>query len=436
MTRRGGSSRWNGGLRWWLWTVLYRLEVVLALLLVEPFRVLRRGRGHLETLRIRLGLYREPPAVRGAVWLHAPTVGELQVASVLVASLPADLPLLVTVYFEHGWSERVAEERFAGRATVTHPPFMLTSATRRFLDHFAPRAFVLVESQAWLLVSLGLARASLPMAIVNANVAWRTRPILSHRLVQPLLPALDAVGVRSEADGREYVALGARSERVVVTGNVKLELPPVPELPELKTRLRELAADRPILAAGCVHTLEEALNVLSAFEEIGAGERALLLLAPRLVPTVAPMSELALRRGHRLVRRSALPAGGRPSVVVLDTLGELASLYEVAVAAFLGGTLGARGGHNPAEPARFGLPIVAGPHMEHFLSIAELFDRAGAWRRVDDARGLAAAWDEWLEEPEKGRSLGQRAARLLAEHRGAVERTRRLLSPLLGREAG
>lgn len=120
-----------------------------------------------------------------------------------------------------------------------------------------------------------------------------------------------------------------------------------------------------------------------------------------------------------------------PDVILLDSLGELAGLYRIAAGAFIGGTLVPRGGHNPLEPARFGVPVAVGPSMHNFRDMAERFDRSGAWRRVNDAAELAAVWREWIADPEAAREQGGRALRLLEENRGALGRTLEMLEPIL-----
>jgi 3-deoxy-D-manno-octulosonic-acid transferase len=118
-------------------------------------------------------------------------------------------------------------------------------------------------------------------------------------------------------------------------------------------------------------------------------------------------------------------------VVLLDSLGELAGLYRLAAAAFIGGTLTPTGGHNPLEAARFGVPLAVGPAMFNFREMAEAFDQAGAWRRVADAGELGAAWRGWLDAPAAGREVGERALRLVEANRGALARTLEMLAPVI-----
>jgi 3-deoxy-D-manno-octulosonic-acid transferase len=175
----------------------------------------------------------------------------------------------------------------------------------------------------------------------------------------------------------------------------------------------------------------EEAAVLDACREIGGGERALLVLAPRHPERWNEVEALLRARGVDFARRTALPSPGQPAVVLLDTLGDLAGLYRLAAAAFIGGTLVPKGGHNPLEAARFGVPVAVGPSMHNFRDMAEAFDQAGAWRRVADARELAAVWREWLDDPETAHAVGGHALQLVEENRGALARTLEMLEPVL-----
>ena len=223
-----------------------------------------------------------------------------------------------------------------------------------------------------------------------------------------------------------------------VTGNLKFDSVPPKSQPSLESRLRALAGERPILLAGSTMAGEDEA-VLDAFGALTPG-RALLILAPRHPERAPDVLQTTLQRGLRAVLRSRLdatektPTGSDASealdVVVLDTLGELASLYALASIAFIGGTLVPSGGHNPLEPAHFAKPIVVGPSMENFKDMAEQFDDAKAWRRAADAQQLAEIFEGWLEASGDAAGFGQRAARLLETNRGATQRTWDLIRPL------
>jgi 3-deoxy-D-manno-octulosonic-acid transferase len=413
---------------------LYQLAIGATLLAAGPFLLARRGGHYLPTLPGRLGRADGPPPAPGALWLHAVSVGEVGVAATLARALPPEIPLLVTTITPTG-QER-ARAAFAGRAEVAYLPFDLGFAVRRFFRRHQPRALVLVEGDYWPLVLREARRRGLPIAVINGRVGDRgfRRMRRLRRLLGPLFSGVGRFGVQSGEDRDRLLALGVEPGRVAVTGNLKYESPEPARKPELEAALRTLAGGRPILLAGSTMAGEEAM-VLDAFHHIDDG-RALLVLAPRHPERWNEVEALLRSRGEDFVRRTALapsPSGssGSPAVLLLDSLGELAGLYRLAAAAFIGGTLAPTGGHNPLEAARFGVPLAVGPSMHNFREMAEAFDRAGAWRRVADAGELGAAWREWLESPDAAREVGGRALRLVEENRGALARTLEMLEEVI-----
>ncbi|MFL6192906.1 MAG: 3-deoxy-D-manno-octulosonic acid transferase [Thermoanaerobaculia bacterium] len=413
---------------------LYQLATGAALVAAGPVLLARRGGHYLPTLPGRLGRAGDAAAgQRGAVWIHAVSVGEVGVAATLARALPPDLPLLITTVTPTG-QER-ARAAFAGRAGVAYLPFDLGFAVRRFFQAHEPRALILVEGDYWPLVLREARLRGLPIAVVNGRVG--DRGFGRMRRLRPLLgPLFDGVrrfGVQSAQDRGRLLELGIEAGRIAVTGNLKYETPEPPAKPELEESLRRLAAGRPILLAGSTMRGEEEA-VLEAFQQAGGGGRALLVLAPRHPERWNEAATLLDSRGVDAVRRSALPTAeltGRPAVVLLDSLGELAGLYRLAAAAFIGGTLVPTGGHNPLEAARFGVPLAVGPSMHNFREMAEAFDRAGAWRRVAGAAELGEAWRGWLDHPETGHEVGQKALRLVEENRGALARTIEMLNEVM-----
>lgn len=417
--------------------LLYQLLYALLLVLAAPVLLVRRGGHYLTTLPGRLA-FRLPEGVpRPPLWIHAVSVGEVGVAEALVKGLPEGEPLLVTTITPTG-QER-ARERLSGQAAVAYHPFDLGFAVRRFLRRTRPRATVLVEGDHWPLALERLRRRGTPVAVVNGRVGDASfRRLRRVRFLAPLLfRAVERFGVQSEEDRRRLVELGVQRERVVVTGNLKFEAPEPPRLPELEGDLARLAGGRPLLVAGSTMEGEEE-RVTRAFRAAGGGGAALLVLAPRHPERWDEVAERLGEEGWRVVRRSRMGAvgapagdGGAPEVVLLDSLGELAAVYRWAAAAFIGGTLVPTGGHNPLEPARFGVPTVVGPSMHNFRDMAARFDAAGAWARVADADELGATWRRWLEAPGEARPVGERARALVEANRGALERTLEMLAPWL-----
>jgi 3-deoxy-D-manno-octulosonic-acid transferase len=416
---------------------LYQLATGAALLAAGPFLLARRGGHYLPTLPGRLGRAAGAARGTGGLWLHAVSVGEVGVAATLAKSLPPDIPLLVTTVTPTGQAraralfvpDRPPDNPPEGRpADVAYLPFDLGFAVRRFYDRFAPRALVLVEGDYWPLVLREARRRGLPVAVVNGRIGDRSFARLSRLrpLLGPLFAGIDRFGVQTGEDRTRLVALGIPPERITVTGNLKYESPEPPRRRELEEALRTLAAGRPILLAGSTMAGEEE-QVLAAHQIAGGGPRALLVLAPRHPERWNDVDALLSASGVAAVRRSDLPSTGSPDVVLLDSLGELAGLYRLAAAAFIGGTLVPTGGHNPLEAARFGVPVAVGPSLHNFREMAEQFDRAAAWRRAADADALGEIWKEWLDDPAAARAQGARAARLVEESRGALQRTLEML---------
>lgn len=411
---------------------LYQIATALLLLAGAPYFLATRGRHYLQTVPGRLGGYRGPVPER-PLWVHAVSVGEVGVAAALIDSLPAELPVVLTTVTPTG--QKRARALLGERAAVAYLPFDLGFAVNRFMNRFRPRALILIEGDFWPLVLRRAKRDRLPTAVVNGRVSDRgvRRMRRMRRFLGPTLGRIDRFAVQTEADRERLLELGVRPERVVVTGNLKYETPEPDPRPELAARFERLADGRPILLAGSTMNGEEAA-VIEAFRRIGGGERALLVIAPRHPERWGEVDRLLGQAGLQAARRSSFDDGEpehRPDAILLDSLGELAGLYRIAAIAFVGGTLTATGGHNPLEPARFGVPVVVGPSMENFRQIADEFDRERAWGRVENDRDLAATWSEWLAEPETAATIGRRGATLVAANRGALARTVEELGAIL-----
>lgn len=433
--------------------LLYQLAIAIAMLVAAPVLLAGRGRHYLATLRGRLGFAEESlgqrPHPAGGVWVHAVSVGEVAVAATLIARLPEGLPLVVTTVTPTG--QQRARTLFSDSslrpATVSYLPFDLGFAVARFLRRFDPALLILIEGDYWPLILESARRRGMPVAVVNGRVGERSSrrlrrfPISSRRL---FFAAVECFGVQTEEDRRRLVAGGADRERILVTGNLKFDSTPPAAKPRLEAAIQQLAGGRPILLAGSTMLGEDEI-LLDAFRRLGPG-RALLLIAPRHPERFDAVARLIRARSFSCQRRSEMEIRSMATmdpiqptetsatdVVLLDTLGELASLYRIADIAFIGGTLAPTGGHNPLEPAHFAVPTVVGPSMENFREMAERFDDAVAWRRVEGADDLSKLWCRWLDHPDEARGVGQRAAELLKTNRGALDRTIALLAPCLAK---
>jgi 3-deoxy-D-manno-octulosonic-acid transferase len=407
-----------------LW--LYRALMAISLPLLAPFLLVadrRRGKKRPPWAQ-RLG-WRLPPIPRGGVWVQAVSVGEVAVARPLLAEFrrrhPAT-PLVLSATTSTG----LAMATGAQLADVTLPfPVDLPGPVRRLMNAAAPRLVVLVETELWpeLLATCGARR--IPVALVNARVSDKSfrgyRAM--RRLLRPLLRPVTVALAQTDRDAARLTGIGFPADRVSVTGNVKFDAAPPGAVPRVLEELRAVAAGRPVLVAGSTMAGEDE-QVLEAVQRMPAQRRPLLLLAPRHPERASDVMQLVAARGLPVVRRtlvSEAPAGC--AVVVLDTVGELAALYQLADVAFIGGSLVTTGGHNPIEPARFGVPVLTGPHVRNFSAVYQHFISAGAARVVHSAGELAAALDSWLTDPDAARAAGEAGVQLLARHAGATART-------------
>ena len=408
--------------------ILYQIGLGIALLLAAPFLLSTRRRHYWRTLRGRLG--RDVPIdSQGALWFHAVSVGEAMVAASVIRALPPQIPVLLTTITPTGQDR--ARAMVGDRATVAYLPFDLGWTLDPFLTTLQPRALVLVEGDYWPLLLSRVTSRGLPTAAINSRIGDTTYSRLSRYpwAVPRLMGRVETFGVQSVADKGRLEGLGIAEDRVQVTGNLKYEAVAPQLSTELEDLITRLSQGRPAIVCGSTMPGEDEL-LLDAYREIGGRRSAFLILAPRHPERWEAVASLVRSQGLSLVRRSE-SVGLAGDVLLLDSLGELAGLYEMASIAFIGGTLSGTGGHNPLEPARFAVPITVGPSMENFRDMASEFDRSEAWGRVSDRRSLAETWNRWLAEPSLAQAIGARAAALVEENQGALGRTLDLLGPIL-----
>jgi len=415
-----------------LW--LYRTLVAAALPLAAPWLFLadrRRGKKR-PPWALRMG-WSLPDLPQRAIWIQAVSVGEVAVARPLLVELRhrhPEVPVILSATTATG----LAMASGAQLADVTLPfPVDLPGPVRRMMDAARPRLVILVETELWPELLAACATRRIPVALVNARISDRS--FRGYRLfravMRPLLAPLTLALAQGEQDARRLEAIGVPADRLRVTGNIKFDAAPSGARPRVLDELRRVAAGRRIVIAGSTMAGEDGA-VLDAVGRLPEAGRPFLVVAPRHPERAPEVLELAAARGLTAMRRT-LVADAPPGcpVVVLDTVGELAALFQIADVAFIGGSLVATGGHNPIEPARFGVPVLTGPHVRNFAAVYRHFVAARAARVVHSGGELAAALEEWLAHPEEARRAGKAGLALLAEHAGATGRTADALEPLL-----
>jgi len=373
---------------------------------------------------------RLPEARPGAVWIHGASVGEARLVGHIAEGLHArrpDLPIVASAYTttgRHGLpAPPVADAAF-------FVPLDFRGLATRVLRALRPCLLTLVETELWPNLLDETHSAGVPAAVLNARLSPRRmgRYRRLGGLYRPMLERLAAIGAQSTADAERFRQLGARPESIFVTGNLKYDLPQS-WLGAVDPRQRlGPSAGRPLFVAGSTAPGEEQ-PVLDAFTAARHVQPDLLLaLAPRHPDRADEVARL-LEASHRSFVRYSTDRTLEPSVDVLlvDTVGHLPGLYRAACIAFVGGSLLPVGGHNVLEPASVGVPVLFGPHTEHFADPAERLERAGGGRRVRDGEALGRALVAWLEQPAERAAAGAAARAVVEENRGALERSLDLL---------
>src|SRR5271165_4890829 len=370
------------------------------------------------------------------IWIHAVSVGEVLAISRVVEELRAQLPgwrVVVSTTTDTG--QKLARERF-GENNVFYFPLDLSWAVKAYLRALQPKLLVLAESEFWPNLLHQSHEMGVPLAVVNARVSDRSLPryLWFRGLLRSVMRNVDVFLAQSEEDAQRLVRIGAAPERVQVGGNLKFEVKPAATTPFVQAFAAALqrAQVGPVLVAGSTLEREEAM-LLDCFRQVLTRfQGGVMVLAPRHPERFAAVASLLDASGMRWQRRSLWDAQSLATgeVFLLDTIGELASLYQFADLAFVGGSLVPKGGHNVLEAAQFGNAILVGPHTENFHDIIGIFQRAGALSVVT-AETLTPTVLQLLGNDAEREQLARRALQIMQTQEGATERTIAALMKLL-----
>lgn len=376
-------------------------------------------------LRERLGA--TPSQAAGGLWIHAASIGETRAAASLLPSLRSrGVPLLLT-HSSLG-ARGIDDPALAGVARALAPldhPWCVAAGLRAA----RPRAIVLVESEIWPCWIAAATERSIPVVVVSGRISAEAfaRYHRAGRLLAGTFGRLCAVGARSDEDAERFVALGVPAARVERTGDLKLEAPGAAA--GLADDLAAVLGERALWVAGSTHPGEEVLVAEAQALLRSGGAEVGLAVAPRLPERAGTVRAELERCGLRVRRRTRL--GTAPladdEVLLIDTLGELPSLYGRARFAFVGGSFAPVGGHNLLEPVHRGAPVLFGPGVGDVRDAAAWLEGCGAGARVDSAEALAAVALRWLRDPAELERCREAGRTLLAAHQGSAARSLALL---------
>ena len=424
---------------------IYSVLIVLVFAILSPYFLYQavRHRKYIRNLPQRLGYL--PLSfnfdAEESIWIQAVSVGEVLTVRALLPQLRERYPRLrIFVSTTTMTGQHVARTNVQGVDGVFYFPLDLPFVVRRTLAVVKPRLFIMMETELWPNLLRECRRAGVKTMLVNGRISARSHPryMLARRFFRRVLADVDRFCMQSEESARRIIEIGAPRERVTVTGSLKfdsLEIPgSVPDRGHNRVlRYFRIPPERPVIIAASTLRGEEE-PVLEAFQRIRATwGGALLIIAPRKPERFVEAERLAQQRGWRVACRKELPVDAEPrvDVVILDTIGELAQLYQIATLVFVGGSLADAGGHNILEPAVFGKPIVFGPHMHNFAEISRTFLENRGAVQVHSATELETVLVELLSDPVRRASLGAAARALVEANRGARQRSLAVITQLL-----
>jgi len=425
---------------------LYSVLIVAFFAVMSPYLAYQavRYRKYIKSLPQRLGYLPLSFNLDGeeSIWIHAVSVGEVLTARALLAQLRERYPRLRLILSTTTMTgQQIARNNLQYVDEVFYFPFDLGVIVNRTLRLVKPRLFIMMETEIWPNLLRACHRAGVKTMLVNGRISSRSYP--RYRLARPffrhVLRHIDRFCMQSDESARRIIDIGADPRRVTVTGSLKFDSLEIPGAGggerghNRVLRYFRVASERPVVIAASTLKGEEE-PVLEAFQRIRSTmTNALLIIAPRKPERFDDVERLARRAGWNVARRSELRVDAQPpfDVVVLDTIGELAQLYQVATVVFVGGSLVDSGGHNILEPAVFGKPIVFGPHMQNFAEIARTFLESGAAIQVRTGRDLGPALLDLLGDPVRRASLGAAARALVEANRGARQKTLAAIAQLL-----
>src|ERR1041385_2046996 len=418
----------------------YNCLFTIFFLLCSPYYFLkmwRRGNWR-EGFGQRFGRYsskiKQAVTNRHVLWIHAVSVGEVNICTQLISVLEPRLPNLKFVVSTTTSTGRALLEKLPSHIQKVYYPIDRLYCVNRAMGALHPQALVLIEAEIWPNFLWSFMDRRLPVFLVNARLSER-----SYRgyklwgfLFRPIFAYMNGVGCQNEADAGRLKKLGCRPEAIHVVGNLKFDAAKLEErrLLDVPGLLRQVGAppNARILVGGSTHAGEEAilaevfLRLRQRFPEL------FLIIVPRHFERGKQAGNDIAAKGVRFIYRSeVLPAtklkDGEVDCLLVNTTGELRYFYEHAQAIFIGKSLTAEGGQNPIEPGALGKPMAFGPHMENFEAIAAAFVKRNGAIQVQDAAGLEQAIASLLADEAMRTDVGHNALKVVSENLGAIERT-------------
>ncbi len=421
-----------------------------------------KGRLHRHFLQ-RFGVFEKDilnwfSQAKEVLWIHAVSVGEVQVVKYLIDKIKEEMPeknIVLSTTTRTGY--HLAKRFIAKDVMVIYFPLDFSFTVRAAVEKIHPSLFVMMETEIWPNLIIELSDRKVPIALLNGRISDRSynKYMAIRLLLKPTIDRITRFAMQTERDVERIKAIGADEGQVTATGNMKFDSGITQDILSEERRIdlakgiREsllLSPDEDIIITGSTHTGEEEI-LLNAYMRLREEFPHLrLLIAPRHVERVRRLEHTIRKMGIKSARTSYFmrneisddkkeEKSKQECIFLLNTIGELKNMYSMATIVFMGGSLVKRGGHNLIEPAAFGRPIIFGTHMFNFRDMSELFLDSDAAIRVANEGELQEACGLLLRDPEKRREMGEAAKKLINDNMGATDRDLNILKELSTKRA-
>ncbi|MBT9536625.1 MAG: 3-deoxy-D-manno-octulosonic acid transferase [Nitrospirae bacterium] len=415
--------------------LIYSFLYFIVLIFLLPFQYRKRPKGLRQRwLKEKFGFFNFQLSTLNSklIWIHAVSVGEVIASLPLLEKLKVRYPsvsLVLSTITDTG--QKVAMEKASEGTKVIYLPFDLNFILKRTLKNIQPNLFITIETELWPNLLLMLKKRKIPAVVMNGRISddsFKGYKKIKF-FMQSIIDCVDLFCMQDAVYAGRIKELGAQEEKIRVIGSFKFDTVPSLNVPEWTKLLTY-----PVIIAGSTHRGEEDL-IASSYIELKKDFPGLtLIIAPRHPERFKEVEELVKKKGLEYIKRSELASkfpgfrasrlGESPGVtgliIILDAVGELASVYGVSDVAVIGGSFIEHGGQNLLEPAFWAKPIICGPHMENFPFAKEFYEKGAAIETESSA--LSKKLKELLQSPEKRKSMGNKAKDLYNEKAGAVER--------------
>ncbi|MDA0149380.1 lipid IV(A) 3-deoxy-D-manno-octulosonic acid transferase [Vibrio sp. LaRot3] len=417
-----------------------RVIYTFLLIIIQPLVLAKllyrslRNRSYKNRILERYGFYQFNQ--QGGIWLHSVSVGETIAAVPLIRELQNKYPhkaITITTMTPTGSAQ--VTKIFGDTVQHCYLPYDLPCAMQRTIKRLKPELVIIMETELWPNMIHQLKQKEIPTLLANARLSARSAKGYGKvsKLVKPMLGEMTAIAAQYQADGQRFLDLGLPENKLHVTGSVKFDIEVTEAITTQVTALKtQLGDPRPTWIAASTHQGEDEI-ILEAHKEIlKQYPNALLILVPRHPERFNKVSNLITNQQLTSQNKSELQSLSAETQVLLgDTMGEMMSMFGVSNAAFIGGSLIERGGHNPLEPAAFGLPLTMGPHVFNFASVCDMLSDNQALATVENSQQLTEQILTWFNDPTLAQQDGEKALNVLKLNQGALKRHLDIIDELL-----